>query len=253
MGFEYENAEGGRVSGRDGGRQKARALGMAVLVFLLAACAGDKRRAFQPKRGNDRLEVLTTFTLALSKRDFATAADMMSPADRSRLLGEDGQVMPGYQERLRALRLTTMAQNPLISIEEGRIRGLYDLLPVLDQGPPVESMAIATGAPSGNPAIPAAPAAGEDELDRRELRAATDAFFRSVRDQQWKKALSMVNPGERQVFLRSDGKIKAAATRRLAAIDTSSWEALDMDEGKLSGVVLIIPATVPEGGRTLAR
>ena len=252
MGFcEVEKAEGGTVSGPGVRLRRVGASFPAVLALLFAACAGDSRRVAQPKHGNDRLEILTSYTLALSKRDFPTAVGMISQADRDRMLGADGQVTPEIQERLRAMRLTTLVRNPLISIEEGRIRGLYDLLPVLDQSAPMESAA--PGISHEDPESLPAAAAGAEEPGRKELRAAAEAFFRSVQDQRWKKALSMVNPGERQVFLKGDGKIKPAATRRLAAIDTSSWEALDIEEGKLSGVVLIIPAAAPEEGKTLAR
>lgn len=247
--MEFRKAKKSGSGGAHGRRTGV--LGPALLAFLLAACARNDRRAFQPKDG-DRLEILTNFTLALSKRDFAMAVGMISPSDRDLMLGADGQVKPEYQERLRAMRLTTLVHNPLISIEEeGRIRGVYHLLPVIDQGAPVEYSAM--DLPSGGPEPSADPAAAEEERERQELRAAAKAFFRSVRDRKWNQALGMVDPGERQAFLKGDGKIKAAATRRLAAIDTSSWEALNMEAGKLSGVVLIIPATAPEGENTRMR
>jgi hypothetical protein len=211
------------------------------LALLLPGCTGAPRQAFDS--GNrDRLEILTGYTLALSKRDFESAAAMLAPADRERLLGEDGRVRPEYQDRLRAMRQSTLVSNPLVAIEQGRIRGIYDLLPVIEQGEPA-SVSVIADAPASAPVREL-----EEEPGREELRAAASAFFRSIRSRNYRKALGMVSPGERGAFLREDGKVREGARRRLAAIDTTAWDALALDRGKLTGVVLIIPSRPPRSG-----
>lgn len=215
--------------------------GAAAALALLSACAGKPRTAFESgDRG--RLEILTNYTLALSKRDFRAAAAMLAPVDRERLLGADGLVRPEYRDRLRAMRRSTLVSNPLVAIEDGRIRGIYDLLPVLEQGEPAPVFAdVPADAPPEAP-LPVL----DDEPGREELRAATAAFFRSVRARDYRKAMGMLAPDERRVFLREDGRVKDEARRRLAAVDTSAWDALTLEDGKLTGVVLIIPSRAPE-------
>ena len=210
---------------------------VAAALLLLAGCAGNPRKAFETGTP-DRLEILTNYTLSLSKRDFEGAAARLAPADRERLLGSDGKVRAEFQDRLRAMRLSTLAANPLVTLEQGRIRGIFDLLPVIVQGDPSP---VVMDAPVEAPAR-----ASEGEPGREELRAASMAFFRSVRARDYRKAVGMLAPGERRVFLREDGAVKETARRRLAAIDTSAWDAMTLEEGKLTGVVLIIPSRPPE-------
>jgi hypothetical protein len=209
---------------------------LAAGLVALAGCAGKSGKAFD-SRGPERLEILTNYTLLLSKRDFEGAAAMLSPADRDRLLGQDGQVRPEFRDRLRAMRHSTLVANPLVTIERGRIRGIFDLMPVLGQGEPAP---IAVDVPAETPSRDP-----EEQPGREELRAATASFFKSLRARDYGKAMSMLAPQERRVFLREDGKVKEEARRRLAAVDTNSWDALTLENGMLTGAVLIIPSRPP--------
>src|SRR3990167_1009829 len=85
-------------------------------IFFLVGCAGGGGPASNPGKG-DRLDILTNFTLALSKRDFRTATDMLAPTERTLFLDGGGKVLPEYKERLRAMRLTTLVNNPSILVE----------------------------------------------------------------------------------------------------------------------------------------
>jgi hypothetical protein len=162
-----------------------------------------------------------------------------------RLTDERGGVLPQFKERLCAMRLTTLVNNPMIRIEHGKILGIYDLLPVLDQAPPLaadaDPMQITVAG------IDAGPSVEKHRYNQAqdELRKASEAFFRSVQAGKWKKAINLLDEREKNGFLRSDGQLKEGTRRRLAAVDTSSWEALALENGKLSGIVLIIPANPP--------
>lgn len=221
-----------------------------ILGVLLATGCASTRKAESAAPG-DRLETLTNFTLALSKRDFESAAGMLAPGDRLRLVGEAGSIKEEYRDRMRAMRLSTLMNNPAIRVDQGRILGIYDVLPVFGQAP-VEDYALvfddsATAAPAAVPEAEPAPAQADPGAAEREaLRQAARAFFKSVEAKDWKRAFALLDEQEREAFVRVDGKIKPDAKRRLAAIDTSSWEALTLEDGKLSGAVLLIPATVPE-------
>lgn len=211
-------------------------------AFLLTACAGASSGN---RTDRNRLEVLTDFTLALSKRDFGSASSMMATRDRMRVADEKGGVLPQYKERLCAMRLTTLVNNPMIRIEHGKILGIYDLLPVLVQAQ--AHVAEKDSAQATTAESEAGPSEEEIRHDQaqEELRKASEDFFRLVQAGKWKKAIGLLNEGEKDGFLRSDGRLKEGTRRRLAAVDTSSWEALALENGKLSGIVLIIPANPP--------
>lgn len=223
---------------------------VGLLGAILATGCSSTRKAGAAEPG-DRLETLTNFTIALSKRDFASAAGMLAPGDRLRLVGESGSIKEDYRERLRGMRLSTLMNNPMIRIDQGLILGIHDVLPVVDQAPTDDYALVFDDSPApasmAAPAESPAPEQADPESEEREaLRKASRAFFKSVEAKDWKRAFALLDEKERQVFLRVDGKIKPSAKQRLAAIDTSSWQALALEDGKLSGAVLLIPATAPE-------
>ena len=61
--------------------------------------------------------------------------------------------------------------------------------------------------------------------------------------------MAYVDVQERGDFLDAKGKVKGDARERLAKVDTSDWDALTLKDGKLTGVVLIIPESA--GNRPL--
>ena len=219
----------------------------ALLTLFLAlmgtACSVGSPHALK-RQDRRRLDVLTSFTLDLSKRDFAAAVRIMSVSDRSRMVDRDGLVRPEYRERLLALRLSTLLNNPAIKEEQGKIGGIYEILPVLAQALPVEKDSAATGVTEDEESSLTAKTDTSDD-GRQELRKATNAFFKSVKSKNWNRALGMVYADEKKVFVKNDGQIRPGVRRRLGAIDTSSWEALELQNGKLTGIVLIIPDKPP--------
>lgn len=210
----------------------------ALLVVMgLSGCSSS---AFpgrsDPKQ--ERLDVLTSFTLALSKRDYRAAAGYLSPEDRAKLATAEAGILPEYRERVRAIRRATLLNNPLIEIRHGLIYGIPDVLPVLAQGH-ADSLDLHAGPDTGWAMVP--DSTRNDAAGEKELKRTAEGFFHAVSKQEWEKALGFLAPGERQEFLDPKGKLKAGDRWRLASVDTSQWEALTLRDGKLTGVVLIIP------------
>jgi hypothetical protein len=199
-------------------------------AILIAACSSGKLSPF----GSSRLDVLTNFTLAVSRGDSAAALEMMAPEERMRFLTGGGLTAENRWDRLRAMRLSTLNQNPGITLQDGRLKGLYGFLPVLEAGPMTEISRLPVD--EIEDVKPSGPS--EDEL----LRQATEALFQSIRKREWDRALGYLNPREKRVFLDEKGGLRKSALKRLSAIDTASWNALALRDGKLTGVVLIIPS-----------
>lgn len=210
----------------------------SVLIGCSSSAVGGKGGS-----GRDRLDVLTSYSLALSERNYAEAATYLGPADRAQLAGADGSILPEYRERVRAIRRSTLLNNPLVEVRDGLIYGIRDILPVLDVGREDSLAAFADAGPVAAPAPdPAQSDSAIQARRRQELKRTADAFFTAVSKRDWSKALGYLDSQERQSFLDARGKVKSAARARLAEADTSEWEALTLKEGKLTGVVLIIPA-----------
>lgn len=213
----------------------------ALLVAVgLAGCSS----AFRGHHGSDRLDVLTSFSLALSKYDFREAAAYLAPADRAKLAGPEEGILPEYRNRVRAIRRTTLLNNPLIEVRHGLIYGIPDVLPVLAMG---EIDTSGAGPAPGEVPAPVTPVAALPDptaikiRDQEGLKKVANAFFRAVSRREWKKALAYVDEQERENFLDGKGAVKGTARQRLTAVDTAQWEALTLKDGKLTGVVLIIP------------
>jgi len=212
-----------------------------IVVVGLAGCSSSAFPRSSDSR-QERLDVLTSFSLALSKRDYRAAAAYLGPEDRAKLAGGTEGILPQYRDRVRAIRRATLMNNPLIEVRKGLIYGLPDVLPVLAQGQP-DSLSRQNLPDTGLAAAPdpdQAAGAGEAELKR-----AAEAFFRAVSQREWARALGYLADEEREDFLDPKGKLREDARRRLASADTSQWASLTLKDGKLTGVFLILPESGP--------
>jgi hypothetical protein len=208
-----------------------------LVVFALAGCSPS---AFprSSDTAQERLDVLTSFSLALSKRDYRAAAGYLGPEDRTKLADGEGAIRPEYRDRVRAIRRATLMNNPLIEVRKGHIYGLPDVLPVLAQGQP-DSVRRQDASDTGFAAV--ADPEPTAQAGEKELRRAAEAFFRAVSKRDWKKAMGYLAEEERQDFLDPKGNLRDGARQLLASADTSQWAALTLKDGKLTGVFLILP------------
>lgn len=233
----------------------------AAAMGLLVACAGSNKEAAQAPRSDDLLELLTGFGESLSKRNYTMAVDYLVPEEKA-LLMEGGSVPPEKQKMLLALPLQKLIRHPSIRVENGHIAGVYSLLPNLRQGEATANLASAEGGASDSaaaePAAPQGPMAADAEMapssdeetgtaavadpgDPR-LKSAVNKFFAAVNKKNWSGALAMINEGERKLLLDDKGRLKESSKHRLAQIDQKNREALTLQDGKLTGVTLLLPS-----------
>ena len=104
------------------------------LVFSILACGGSKPEedGIDPDK-MDLLDALTLFVEAVQAERFDKAMAMLTPEERSRMLDMGGQPSPDIKRRLKALRLSTLAQKAAVRLEDGKVSGIYAQLP--DLGP----------------------------------------------------------------------------------------------------------------------
>jgi hypothetical protein len=238
-------------------------IGLAAALGLLVACASSNKEAAQAPRSDDLLELLTGFGESLSKRNFTKAVDFLVPEEKSLLL-EGGSVPPEKQKLLMALPLQRLIRNPSIRVENGHIAGIYGMLPNLKQGEAAANMAaandsssteasasgdigatgpMAAGAstePAGEDGIEASAMAGANPADPQ-LKSAVNKFFAAVNRRNWSSAVAMINESERRLLLDDKGRLKESAKHRLAQIDQKNRDAISLQDGKLTGVTLLLP------------
>ncbi len=237
-------------------------IGLAAAMGMLMACASSNKEAAQAPRSDDLLELLTGFGESLSKRNFTKAVDYMVPEEKALLL-EGGSVPPEKQKLLVALPLQRLIRNPSIRVENGHIAGIYGMLPNLRQGEAATDMAAANDSSTsdasassdigatGPMASGSASEPASDEMDGSataaanpsdpQLKSAVNKFFSAVNRKNWSGAVAMINENERKLLLDDRGRLKESAKHRLAQIDQKNREALTLQDGKLTGVTLLLP------------
>jgi len=245
-------------------------IGLAAAMGLLVACASsNKETASQAPRSDDLLELLTGFGESLSKRNFTKAVDYMVPEEKALML-EGGVVPPEKQKMLLALPLQRLIRHPSVRVENGHIAGIYGLLPNLKQGEAAANVASAgtdaapdsasqntgtvasapqgpmasegAGSPSQEDDMAASMAASAGNPNDPQLKAAVNKFFSAVNRKNWSGALAMINENERKFLLDDKGKLKESSKHRLAQIDQKNREALSLQDGKLTGITLLLPS-----------
>ena len=241
---------------------------MGAFVGLLMACAPTKKDTAQAPRSDDLLELLTGFGESLSKRNFARAVDYMVPEEKA-LMMEGGSVPTDKQKMLLALPLQKLIRHPSIRVENGHIAGIYSVLPNLRQGDAATNMAATDESASpeaadmnGEPLATenkgpmadesAAATESSDGMDYTasagsnpndpQLKAAVNKFFSAVNKRNWTSALAMMSEGERRMLTDDKGRLKESAKQRLAQIDQKNRDALVLQDGKLTGVTLLLPS-----------
>jgi hypothetical protein len=230
-------------------------LGLIAVVSLLMACASGRKETSAVPETDDLLELLTGFGESLSKRNFERAVEYLVPEERALML-EGGSVPADKQRMLMALPLQKLIRHPAVRVENGRIAGIYTVLPNLNQAGSPE-LAAEEPAPDGDgmaaetPAEDADVSAGEEtevaaapETPQADpmLKETVSKFFSAVNSRNWTGALALINEGERKLLVDEKGRLKESAKQRLAHIDQQNRGALVLQDGKLTGVTLLLPS-----------
>jgi hypothetical protein len=233
---------------------------MIAAAGLVVGCSSTGRQqetAIAP-HSDDLLELLTGFGESLSKRNFSKAVDYMVPEEKAMMM-EGGNVPAEKQKALLALPLQKLIRHPAVRVEHGKIAGIYTLLPNLNQG----TANVAEGAPGeGSPEAAASaadplastepsPTPSDEEASEApkaspqndaKLKETVNRFFSAVNRKNWSGALALMNDGEKKLLLDDKGRLKEASKQRLSQMDQKNRDALILQDGKLTGVTLLLPS-----------
>ena len=186
----------------------------------------------------------------------------MVPEEKS-LMVENGTVPTDKQKMLLALPLQRLIRNPSIRVQDGHIAGIYALLPNLRQTDGGAAPAMADGSQPDPEASPEAAGANEgmntasvdpstEETDtptspitdanNPKLKETVTKFFAAIDRKNWKSALAMMNDNEKKLLIDDKGRLKESSKQRLSQIDQKNPDALMLQDGKLTGITLLLPS-----------
>jgi hypothetical protein len=74
------------------------------------------------------------------------------------------------------------------------------------------------------------------------LEATVNKFFSAINKRNWSSALALINEDEKKLLLDDKGQLKESSKQRLSQMDQKNREALVMQDGKLTGVTLLLPS-----------
>ncbi len=215
---------------------------MPMLLFL-GGCAHLQTRSPNPNIANpaERAEVLTSFSIAITAKDFQRVLDLLAPAEKAKLISKGGQLDGDTKKQLSAIRLSTLATDPDVEVIDGKIHGIVpDKLPVLDLGPEPTLSDIKS----------------EDEFeDVKKTAMERDArlkklwltFTDAVKKRQFDRALALIHPSEQSFFVTHNGGLSSHAKKNLPDIvENLHWSQLVLHEGKLEQLWVYLPPMEPE-------
>lgn len=117
-----------------------------ALLLGLLACGGSRPQedAIDPDKA-ELIDALTLFVEAVQADRFERALEYLTPEERRRMLDAGNQPSADIKRRLKALRLSTLAQKPTVRLQGGKVEGIYDQLPSLGPLPDADREGAATG------------------------------------------------------------------------------------------------------------
>ena len=210
-----------------------------LLTTLIISCSSS-RRANEVPKSDDLLELLTGFGEAISQRNFQKAVQFLTEEERYRITGGQKEVPEEMQQRLMALPLQKLIRKSSIRVEDGRIAGIYAILPSLEHGQ-VDSTALELAQEqdefSDELSIPE-----EEEISPEEelLQEMTQEFFSAIDNKNWEQALQLIHENERKILVDDSGKLTETAKSRLSRINRNI-DAMMLRDGKLTGITLLLP------------
>lgn len=114
---------------------KARSRFWLAMALALSACGGPHYGQEDSRLDPDKeklIDKLTLFVEAVQGDRFDQALGYLTPAEKAKMDEGNPTVSPAVQRRLKAVRLSTLANKPGVRLRGGKLEGIYDWLPSVD-------------------------------------------------------------------------------------------------------------------------
>src|SRR3989338_2866672 len=108
------------------------ALAIAASALAWSGCAqrSPGRECQEPE---ELLDVLTRFAAAVSHRKYHEAVSLLVKEEQDKIIGADGSISDEMKRKLNALNVSSLANHPKIDLVRGKLKGIFECLPCLDE------------------------------------------------------------------------------------------------------------------------
>ncbi len=212
-------------------------VGLLLSAFLIACShsnppvSGVKDIPGRACKDPDALvEVLTEFSTHVGARNYYKALSLLDKEDQAKMIAADGTISDMTKRQLDALNFQGLANNPQIDMVKGKLTGVFNCLPCLDQGEPI---IVEETVPEEKPDL--------QDPDEKRRKAMAAAFFKNIQNEKWQEVTSAIHPKEREVFLPMDKKgLTELDKNRFRTIEECDLDALNLQDDHLIGIVVLL-------------
>jgi hypothetical protein len=109
-----------------------------LAVLLLSACGGTHDGSQDTRLSPDKerlIDALTLFVEAVQGDRFDQALGYLTAGERAKMDEGNATISASVQRRLKAVRLSTLANKPGVRLQGGTLEGIYPWLPNVDHVP----------------------------------------------------------------------------------------------------------------------
>ncbi|GEM_PF-1791639 len=110
-------------------------------ALLLLACSGnrqDEGARLDPEK-EKLIDALTLFVEAVQGDRYEKALSYLTVEEKGKMTDNSGLIPPLIQKKLKALRLSTLANKSGVRLEKGKLSGIFAWLPNLERTAPGEA------------------------------------------------------------------------------------------------------------------
>ena len=106
---------------------------LTVTALWLGGCASGPRDI--PPEKEKLIDKLTLFVEAVQTDKFPEAFAYLTPEEKAKMMASGGEVSDHVKRQLRAVRLSTLANKQTVRLVSGKLEGIYEQLPMIDDAP----------------------------------------------------------------------------------------------------------------------
>ncbi|MFC1585248.1 hypothetical protein ACFL5V_06860 [Fibrobacterota bacterium] len=212
---------------------------LALSVLAFPKSEKSKTALFTPEEA----AVIRAFVAAIEADDYAKVEAMLARQERKLLQGAGKKFPFAVIRRLKAFKVKSLLRDPEIRVENGKIIGIYkklqvhgltELMKEKPQDVPEEGESVEEEEDEQPESI------RERETETTQVEAVFNDFMAAIDRRDFKSAVNMIDPEELNLFLGYKGQITPGMANRLSKLDRQGENLLQLRNGKLTNVYLLL-------------
>ncbi|MBF0431680.1 MAG: hypothetical protein HQK83_10400 [Fibrobacteria bacterium] len=222
-------------------------LSIISITLLLFGPIHSKSTSTKKKKDEaTKSDVLTEFVIAIESNDYKQIEKMIAPRELQLLKGTMPSFPQAVVRRLKALKAEHLEKDPLINLKKGKIIGLYKKFQLQSLADIKTEKIPALAVKQKGKAVDEDEEEDEEEknmqqLKRKDVQIVFQQFITALDSEQIIQAVAFIDPDELQVFFHYQGEITLEMTERLSHLDREGSHLLELRDGKLENIHLLVP------------